>query len=612
MATGLEGYKLKNELEKLKNAVVKFTPDNQGLVEAIKGLTPKNHLLINALVELWNKREPPTLSEKDVIKQNMEYQAQHGRQARLAEVEMDPNDLVNEKRWILRNYDGWFGWVPEHQEYTKKPLIFGGDLDYNKVFERKVIKYQVSGTINLHRTMQKFLENFISMGLTDEQICEILLELCKKHVPHQYSSLARHTHNAAKLWLELASSLNNDVEESKVRKAISGVSRKVGEPINLALFDIKSLYDQLLDLTHPGLDPEEHDMKATKHACKCIEFLVSKGVKQLFETYQRDKVINDEKVNLVELVNMITTQENMKDEHKITQTMYLPPGCANLDMQPDVRVSGEHVLVMQNEAWKNRKNERRDTDYRAPRSRSNSFGNNRKEDDYDRDYRTSRRNRSNNAYQRYNNNKQYFNRDNSRERRGSFQNRNNQSRSDNRQRSGDRYRSYGNDRDNRNSSQNRGRDRRNSSPYNSGRRDQSNNNDRSAQHRRESRSPASKYNNDRRNNSRSPGPDRRRSDRQGSRDSRQSPARGGQQQQRRRSKSGGGRDDDIKCRRCGGVGHIADKCEMYPYWRGAPCDCGLLHKRRNCNSSPGSFITEVAREDGRQDGHNDAPHLYLH
>ena len=550
--------------------------------------------------------------KNDVIKQNLEYQAQPGRRARLAEVEMDPNDLVHEKRWIIKNNDGWFGWIPESQEYTEKPLIFGGDLDYNKVFERKVIKYQVSGTINLHRTMQKFLENFISMGLTDEQICEILLELCKKHVPHQYSSLARHTHDAARLWLELASSLNNDVEESKVRKAISSVSRKVGEPINLALFDIKSLYDQLLDLTHPGLDPEDHDMKATKHACKCIEFLVSKGVKQLFETYQRDKVINDEKVNLVELVNMITTQENMKDEHKITQTMYLPPGCANLDMQPDVKVSGEHVLVMQNEAWKNKKNERRDTDYRAPRSRSNSSGNNRKEDDYDKDYRTSRRNRSNNAYQRYNNNKQYFNRDNSRERRGSSQNRNNQSRSDNRQRSGDRYRSYGNDRDNRNSSQNRGRDRRNSSPYNSGRREQSNNNDRSAQHRRESRSPASRYNNDRRNNSRSPGPDRRRSDRQGSRDSRQSPARGGQQPQRERSKSGGGRDDDIKCRRCGGVGHIADKCEMYPYWRGAPCDCGLLHKRRNCNSSPGSFITEVAREDGRQDGHNDAPHLYLH
>ena len=49
MATGLENYKLKNEFEKLKNAVIKFTPDNDGLINAIKGLTPKNNLLINAL-----------------------------------------------------------------------------------------------------------------------------------------------------------------------------------------------------------------------------------------------------------------------------------------------------------------------------------------------------------------------------------------------------------------------------------------------------------------------------------------------------------------------------------------------------------------------------------
>ena len=115
------------------------------------------------------------------------------------------------------------------------------------------------------------------MGLTDKQICEILLELCKTKVPHQYSSLARHTEDAGKLWIELASSLNNDVEDAKCRKALCGISRKVAEPINLPLFDIRSLYHQILDLTHPGLDERVHEKKATQLACKCIEFLVTKG-----------------------------------------------------------------------------------------------------------------------------------------------------------------------------------------------------------------------------------------------------------------------------------------------------------------------------------------------
>ena len=611
MATGLDNYKLKNEIEKLKDAVIKFTPDNDGLINAIKSLTPKNNLLINQLVAFWNNREEPKLSEMDIIKQNLDYQAKPERRRNLAEVGMDPDDTVNEKRWIIKNNDGWYGWIPESQAYTELPLIFGGDLDYNKIFERKVLRYQVSGTINLNRTMRKFLETFNSMGLTDEQICEILLELCKKHVPHQYSSLARHTDNAGRLWLELASSLNNDVEESKVRKAICGISRKVGEPINLALFDIKSLYDQLLDLTHPGLDPDEHEMKATKHACKCIEFLVSKGVKQLFETYQRDKVINDEKINLVELVNMITQQENMKDEYKITQTMYLPPGCSNLDMQPDVRTSPEHVLIMQNEAWKNRKHDRKGGEYKAPRSRSNSSGYNRKEDDYNRDRQETRRFSREDRSPRYGNDKPYFNRDYSRERRGSSQRRGDQPRREQRQRSGDKYKSYGSERDNKDASPYRGRDRRESSPYNSGRRDQSNSYNRPERYRRESRSPGPRYGNDGRNNRQSPGRDRRMSGGQRRGDSRESPARSGQTQQRQRSVSGEARNENIKCRRCGGIGHKAEICEMFPYWRGKPCDCGLLHRRRDCNSSHGSHLTEMVNEDRRQDGQNDAPQLYL-
>ena len=133
MATDLDNYKIKNELEKLKAAIVKFTPENEGLVTTIQGLTPKNSLLINSLIDAWKTRAIPGLSEKDIIKLNLDYQSKPERQEELARVGLDPNDLVNEKRWILKNSKGWFGWIPDSQAYTNRPIIYGGELDYEKL-----------------------------------------------------------------------------------------------------------------------------------------------------------------------------------------------------------------------------------------------------------------------------------------------------------------------------------------------------------------------------------------------------------------------------------------------------------------------------------------------
>ena len=604
MATDLDNYKLKNELEKLKAAIVKFTPDNDGLVNTVKGLTPKNNILINNLIEAWRTREIPELSEKDIIKQNLDYQSRPKRLETLAQVGLDTNDLVNEKRWILKNADGWYGWIPDSQAYTNRPLIYGGDLDYEKKFEKKVLKYQVSGTINLYRTMKKFLETFIKMGLTNSQICDILLELCKKHVPHQYSSLARHTDNAEKLWIELASSLNNDVEEAKVRKALCGISRKVAEPINLPLFDIKSLYDQILDLTHPGLDPAIHEEKATQHACKCIEFLVSKGIKQLFDNYQRDKVVHNEKINLVELVNIITQQENTRDEYKITQTLYLPPACSRLDIQPDVNTSSEQIVIMRNETYANK----RDKQQRILRSRSNSITDDRRESK-DRVYHKGYS--GGDKSPRYSEEKPYFRRNYSREARiDSSQSRRNQPKYEQRDKSDERYKSYGSKRLYEDASPYRNDTRREASPYQGdSKRDQYNNSYRSDRYRRESRSPDNRYSNNNNKNGQSPVAYRRKSIEPQRRDSRHSPARDGQPQQRGRSSSRDGVKD--KCRRCGAIGHMAERCEMFPYWRGKPCDCGLLHRRKDCNSSHGAFVTEMEPQERRGEDQKTDRHMYL-
>ena len=128
----LDNYKIRNELEKIKAALVKYTHDNEGLVTTISGLTPKNNILINDLIELWKTRETPTETEKNIIRVNLAYQANSTKAEELADVEFDPSDMVNEKRWVLKNREAWFGWQPHSHEYGVRPIEFGGDLDYAK------------------------------------------------------------------------------------------------------------------------------------------------------------------------------------------------------------------------------------------------------------------------------------------------------------------------------------------------------------------------------------------------------------------------------------------------------------------------------------------------
>ena len=65
----------------------------------------------------------------------------------------------------------------------------------------------------------------------------------------------------------------------------------------------------------------------------------------------------------------------------------------------------------------------------------------------------------------------------------------------------------------------------------------------------------------------------------------------------------------MKCRRCGGRDHLGDQCEHFPYWKGKPCDCGLMHKKKECNTFRTSHLTELGP--GEQDGQKDAPNMYL-
>ena len=70
------------------------------------------------------------------------------------------------------------------------------------------------------------------------------------------------------------------------------------------------------------MDAEQQEKKSMILAC--IDYLVNKNVKILYDNYCRDKSVHNEKIDIIEVVNMITQEENDNEAYRITNTMYLP------------------------------------------------------------------------------------------------------------------------------------------------------------------------------------------------------------------------------------------------------------------------------------------------
>ena len=72
--------------------MVKHFHNDEDLQTELNALKPKNTILINILIKAWNDREPPTLTERDIIELNRDYNAGANRDADNAARDFDPYD----------------------------------------------------------------------------------------------------------------------------------------------------------------------------------------------------------------------------------------------------------------------------------------------------------------------------------------------------------------------------------------------------------------------------------------------------------------------------------------------------------------------------------------
>ena len=100
------------------------------------------------------------------------------------------------------------------------------------------------------------------MGLTNADWIQVFLLLGKKYPPLIFPSLSRHANNLDALFTELIGNVNQDTEIAKLRSALSTVSRKANEQVQICLFRIKSLYTMILAINQPHFSDDKLKVRA--------------------------------------------------------------------------------------------------------------------------------------------------------------------------------------------------------------------------------------------------------------------------------------------------------------------------------------------------------------
>ena len=209
----LLNFRANRQFQGLLEALTISLPDNRVLQEQLTGLITKKSSYIKRLQILWDNRTKPDLTEQDIRQINMSFQPNQPEQE-IDQVErLDSGiQLVNSRNWILKTRDGWKGFDPEAQEYFKKNIYFGGEINWDTNFNCLVISDQQSKSINLIHTIQSFIQKGTEMGLSDPDWIQVFLLLGKKHLPLIFPSLCRHGNNLDALFTELISNVNQETE----------------------------------------------------------------------------------------------------------------------------------------------------------------------------------------------------------------------------------------------------------------------------------------------------------------------------------------------------------------------------------------------------------------
>ena len=344
-STLLQSIEAKEQLENILVAINKALPNQEPILKELSKYSQSKDQFIKRLQQQWYQRDLPVFTELQIRQMNSAYYSEKAKKQVSNGLQGKEMIDMDSRHWIVKSESEWKGWNASDSVYYDTPLLFEGDIKYEKNFQPLVVCDQASNSVNLILSLTKLIKKGAEMCLSDSNWVNLFLTFARNHMPNDHQTLSKYSDSIDTLFEQIVGSCNADAEIGKIRTALANITRKPGESIQTPLYRFKSLYEMLISINLPDLDSEKIKIRADNYSCNIAKNLVTPNTGKVLADYVVIRQQRDETVNLMKLCNVITTHESGNVADRIQHIMYLPSSASRLDATISAASNVEELLV---------------------------------------------------------------------------------------------------------------------------------------------------------------------------------------------------------------------------------------------------------------------------
>ena len=285
----------------LLDALSKDVGISQGTKNICEKLKKNQNPWQETLKAKWGGIIYPLYDESDIVKlnacwhkniQQINVQRKNQREYYLAQNNQhaasqiaDEQDLsMTSKTCIVRQEARVLGWDPTKNDYVLVAYPHTPDLEKLSEFVDQCVH---SGATNIPKSVANLIEEGEKRGYSENAYSSLWLQFIKKYIKNSYQPALTYSRNLNELFSFLLSLVDTNSEITKIRCAISKITRKQEEPVSFAVLKLKSLTSSLLFMMDPTATVQNVSQRASRAAIDGLYSLITDEARLQLTSWKR-------------------------------------------------------------------------------------------------------------------------------------------------------------------------------------------------------------------------------------------------------------------------------------------------------------------------------------